>query len=190
MIIYFVRHSKTNSHTLGLMQGQSNSDYASLSEKGIKDAEKLAKRLCAENFDVCYCSDSRRTKETHKIITELKEINTIFTPNLKEMGMGVLEDNDLECYEEAKKNKINMCDLGVEDKNRYSDRIKHSLNEIVNCGKERVLVIAHYQSINTIINMLELSNNALYINTSSVSIIEIENKMPRIIKLNDTSHKN
>ena len=69
MILYVVRHGETSKNKLGLIQGQTECD---LTEKGIKDAEKLKSTVDSLDIDIVISSPLERAKDTARIITSNK----------------------------------------------------------------------------------------------------------------------
>ena len=65
MKLTFVRHGETEENVKNIIMSQLN---GKLTKGGLEQARKLAKRLANEKFDIIYCSDSQRTKDTAKEI--------------------------------------------------------------------------------------------------------------------------
>jgi len=65
LIVYFVRHGRTEMNLRRLLQGQSG--YGLLPE-GIQDAERAARRLAGKGITELYCSDQLRARQTARIL--------------------------------------------------------------------------------------------------------------------------
>ena len=61
MKLYIVRHGETKYNEKKIIQGHLD---IPLSDEGIRQAKKLAKRLEVINFDCIYTSDLKRAKQT------------------------------------------------------------------------------------------------------------------------------
>ena len=65
--LLIVRHGETVWNHQGRIQGHTD---VALSERGIRQAERLAARLAAEPIDAAYCSDLRRAAQTAEVILQ------------------------------------------------------------------------------------------------------------------------
>ncbi len=81
-MVTFIRHGKSEYNNKRLFQGQLD---INLSDKGISDAEAKSKDF-PKNFDVCFCSPLKRTKQTAEILVPYLNIN--FDDRIIERGMG------------------------------------------------------------------------------------------------------
>lgn len=101
MKIYFVRHGESQWNVENRLQG---SDDSSLTEKGIRDSQKLRKYLedSAIVFDQLYSSDSKRCLDTAKIINGRNKLEIKKEKALKEMNVGSWQGMT---WEEIKKNE-------------------------------------------------------------------------------------
>ncbi|MBQ7393334.1 MAG: histidine phosphatase family protein [Lentisphaeria bacterium] len=83
-----IRHGRTEANALNIIQGQSNTR---LDDLGRKQAACAAERLKNKSFDILFCSDLDRTKDTAAILltkTHASEIH--YTPELREWDLGEL----------------------------------------------------------------------------------------------------
>ncbi|MDZ7738293.1 MAG: histidine phosphatase family protein [Bacteroidales bacterium] len=86
MKLYITRHGETIENTKGILQGHSE---GTLSEKGVRQAEKLARRLVDEPIDIIYSSDLGRAAHTTNAIMKVKPgTAVIYTPELRERDLG------------------------------------------------------------------------------------------------------
>lgn len=199
MKLYIVRHGETEWNRIGKLQGWQNSD---LTEEGIKNAIKLGERLKDVDFSHIYTSPQNRALITAKYIKGNRDIKIEAIDDLKEMGFGLwegLENEELiklygdENYifwnkpEEYSPN-------GGETFDELFQRINNSLNYILNNSKEgNILVVSHGISIKAlfaIINKTKLKDfwEEIYVDGTSLSIIDIKDDKMEIILKGDTSH--
>jgi len=86
MKLYITRHGETLENIKGILQGHSE---GTLSERGIQQAKKLARRLVDEPIDIIYSSDLGRAAHTTNAIMEGKPgVPVIYTPELRERNLG------------------------------------------------------------------------------------------------------
>lgn len=84
-----IRHGQTSANALHIIQGQSNTQ---LDETGRMQARCAAERLKDTFFDLVFCSDLDRTKETAQILlTRARADRVICVPALREWDLGELE---------------------------------------------------------------------------------------------------
>ena len=87
--ITVIRHGQTPANRLGIFQGQIETH---LDDLGRKQAACAADRLKGEYFDVLFCSDLARARETAAIL--LRQITVgeiVYEPALREWSIGELE---------------------------------------------------------------------------------------------------
>ena len=88
MKIYLVRHGQTDKNKNNIIQGVIDEV---LNENGINQAKELKKKIDNLDIDLMIVSPLKRTRETAKIITENREIETIFDDRIIERNAGELE---------------------------------------------------------------------------------------------------
>ena len=81
-MLTLIRHAKTEFNNKRLFQGQLD---ISLSESGINETIEKSKNF-PQNFDVCFCSPLKRTKQTAEILVPYLNLN--FDDRIKERNMG------------------------------------------------------------------------------------------------------
>ena len=81
-MITFVRHARTNFNNQRLFHGQLDIE---LSDTGIKEAEEKSKEF-PQNYDICFCSPLKRTKQTAEILVPYLDIN--IDDRIQERNMG------------------------------------------------------------------------------------------------------
>lgn len=143
MNIYLVRHARQSSTLCNV-----NVD---LSEEGIYQAKLLAKRLKDVPFDALYSSNLIRAIQTAEIVNEYHDLKHEIRENIKEIDFGDwtgLEDDKInELYQDfiIENGKL-LEDLsypGGENGQDVVERAMPVLDEIIQSGKENVLVITH-----------------------------------------------
>lgn len=83
--LYLTRHGQTEWNVENRFQGWSDSP---LTEKGIRQAKDLAKRLRGISFDAIYSSPAGRALQTAEILRDGRDIEIREHPDLREMGLG------------------------------------------------------------------------------------------------------
>ena len=97
--LYLVRHGQTLFNRYNRLQGWSNSP---LTEKGLKDADKAAKKLENITFAAAYCSDTTRAQITAQRILDANEVAGNARPKLvsdmhfREQCYGYFEGQDMQ----------------------------------------------------------------------------------------------
>ncbi|HLL60091.1 MAG TPA: histidine phosphatase family protein, partial [Candidatus Nitrosocosmicus sp.] len=90
---YIVRHGQTEWNVKGLLQGQNDSP---LTENGIIQAKKLAKKLKDIHFDEVFSSDSLRAVKTAEILTLERQMNIKTAEAIRERRFGKFEGKTYE----------------------------------------------------------------------------------------------
>lgn len=86
--VIFVRHGETCWNHSKRYQGHSD---ISLNEKGLQQAEMVAKRLAGENISAIYSSDLIRAVQTAEIIGQHHSLQPVVLRELREVNFGVWE---------------------------------------------------------------------------------------------------
>ena len=84
-ILLLVRHGETIDNARQIMQGQTQGQ---LSERGVAQAEELAKRLANVHVDAFVSSDLKRSIDTCEIIAKPHRLPVFTTPLLRERDWG------------------------------------------------------------------------------------------------------
>lgn len=87
--IYLIRHAEAEGNLYRRVQGHYNGD---ITTKGYKQISLLAERFRDVDIDAIYASDLMRTQKTAGAILKYHDLPLNITPRLKEVGMGVWED--------------------------------------------------------------------------------------------------
>jgi len=83
--LIFIRHAEAEGNYTRVFQGWTDGE---LTEKGHKQAEKLAQRIKDIDIDVLYSSTLKRATQTAEYIAEVKGLPIIRTDKLKEINGG------------------------------------------------------------------------------------------------------
>lgn len=95
--LYLTRHGQTEWNVENRFQGGTDSP---LTEKGIRQAEYLAKRLRGISFESIYSSPAGRALRTAEILRGDRDVAIREHPDLREMGLGDWEGMRSEEIEE------------------------------------------------------------------------------------------
>ena len=143
MKITLVRHGEVQTPFIGKYNGHND---IGLSEKGKKEAKKLAELFTCKEFDLVYCSDLRRAKETLQAFVQAK--NAVFTEKLREKSWGKHEGlgfDEITAQGIVYKNFSQWIEaLDGENYTEYVQRVKKFFfEELVTQKADNVLVITH-----------------------------------------------
>jgi probable phosphoglycerate mutase len=86
--VIVIRHGQTTWNTERRFQGHHDSP---LTQKGISQAEALARRLAHERFSALYSSDLGRATRTAQIIAHATGHDVVVDPRLRERGLGLFQ---------------------------------------------------------------------------------------------------
>ncbi len=142
MLLYIVRHGETNKNKLGLIQGVTEAD---LSEKGIKEAQKLQDLVASLNIDVVISSPLRRARDTAKIITNNKYPINI-DDRIIERDWGLCEGASIDEVDTVRcwNFYINTSDNQIESVRDFMKRINEFIEDIrTRFADKKVLVVTH-----------------------------------------------
>ncbi|ORZ00783.1 histidine phosphatase superfamily [Syncephalastrum racemosum] len=89
LTITLVRHGNTDANNERWLQGQMDT---LLNENGKNQAERVSERLSTTAFDIVYCSDLTRCKQTAEAILarQPSPVETVYRMGLRERGFGTL----------------------------------------------------------------------------------------------------
>jgi len=149
LILYCVRHGETTYNAEGRLQGQS--EIPVLSELGRRQSEATARALSGKPIEAVYASPLRRAFETAEIIAKALGLEIRADPRLKEIDVGVFQDQlrgDLEKdYPEALARWLSgdpdYAIPGGESRGQLARRGCAAFDEIRQSGHEQAVVVAH-----------------------------------------------
>ena len=196
--LYIVRHGETQWNKLRKVQGQSD---IPLNEYGIHLAEQTAQGLTDTSFDLAYTSPLKRAKETAEIILAGRDVPLIEDERIKEMGFGAYEGICISGEQkdrESEKFNLFFTDTehyvpigGGESIPQVYERTEDFLKEMCTRSDlegKQILVSSHGAAITALLNHIrgnmEVASFWKYEvpPNCAVTIVEIEDKIPRIAK--------
>lgn len=141
MNITFIRHTEVIKEYQHKYNGHID---IPLSQKGLADAKKLAQKI-TQNFDITFCSDLKRTKQTLKHFTNIT--NICYTKELREKSWGKHEGMS---FEQIEKTGIKYTTflkwINSLDGESYEDfkiRIKNFFDDLQKQNYKNVLIVTH-----------------------------------------------
>lgn len=146
--LIIARHGETIENGLNICQGQ---DHGTLSEKGIRENEKLGVQLKQFSFQTIYSSPLRRALQTAQAIQKHNNDSRIITDErLMERNLGILQGKAYpEPYFEA-----DMYE-GMETIESVAERSADFLDEIKrNHGNETIVLVSHGYIIKVMLALL------------------------------------
>ena len=163
--IYLTRHGQTLWNLEKRLQGQGDSP---LTDKGIKGAKLLGKRLEEIELDVIYTSPIKWALETAKLIKGERNITLIEEKGLMEINFGDYEGHtEEEMLGIGKGQEISKIFNGEMDvvppkgeslRMVYS-RVKDTLDEILSREKgKKILIVTHGTTLKTIVSYFREDN--------------------------------
>ncbi|WP_457746873.1 histidine phosphatase family protein [Sulfurimonas sp.] len=156
MKLTIVRHGEVEEAYIGKYNGHNN---ISLSENGKVQAQELARKFKNESFDVVYCSDLQRAKETLSPFENIGQV--IYTQKLREKSWGRHEglsfDEIVELEEKQYENFQQWIDsLDGEKQEYFLQRVKVFFQESILPHKNKdILLITHAGVIRAFISLVE-----------------------------------
>ena len=156
MKITLVRHGEVENRYQNCYNGHID---ISLSQDGHIQAKKLAQSLKDEKYDMIFCSDLKRAKQTLSYFKNTK--NTIYTDRLREKSWGKYEgmsfDEIISQGEVEYKNFLQWIKvLDGEDYDSFKKKIKEFfLVYLPMQKKENILIVTHGGVIKTLISIIE-----------------------------------
>lgn len=196
--LYLLRHGQSEWNILNKVQGQQDT---ALTEKGIEQAKKAAKRLIGENIGAIYSSDLKRACDTANIVGKELGLEVTELCGIREIGFGVWEGLDLETiqrdHEEHYKcwrtepHKLQL--EGGETLQIVQDRALKDVNKLIEENPDKnVLLVSHGTALKTLIlGLLDIDiskYSKITIGNTGLSIIEFREFSPVLQVLNDTNH--
>lgn len=124
--IYLVRHGQTDTNELDVVSGENGA----LSEKGKRQAQKLAERFLHVEFDHLLASDYERAVQTASFIADIKNQEMITEPLIRELRRptkfhGVARTSaEYEAFLNALDENINDPNWHFSDEENFFDIIK------------------------------------------------------------------
>lgn len=170
-VIGLIRHGETMWNQESRMQGQTD---IPLNETGRIQAEKLARRLQTEQWDVMISSDLQRAAETAAIISQWTGIRLLRVESrLRERYFGRMEGTTLEERQRLWGQNWRLADHAAEDNERLLNRGLAVINEVTDRMQGmRVLLVTHGGLIRQILKETVPDLEIVQIANTSLSLLE------------------
>ena len=195
MRLVLVRHGESLANVAGVLQGQTE---GKLTEKGIRQADRLGEYLQAYPIDRILSSDLHRARETAAEIARHLSAPIEFSTLVREWNAGILDGQPAAALPAAVQASgqplFEFRPQGGESLLDVVGRARELLQELGN-GKrgETVLVVSHGDFMRMVLGLIqdispEEANNIHLDNTSfSVAELDLEGNW-KIISINNTDH--
>lgn len=167
--VFFIRHGKTNSNALSLIQGQTSD---SLNKEGIMQISKIADKISEEEIELIISSDLARSKQSAKILSKKLGAPVIYSKLIREKDNGLFtgrRSKDFSWDELKGKYEDRKAPEGESLKD-VSLRAKKFINKLESLSVEKILVVSH----GTILKIIKGISLKLSIE-ESIEIIKIKN---------------
>ena len=197
--LILVRHAEAEGNVKRIFHGWTDSD---ITEKGQIQAKLAANKLKNIKIDVLYSSSLRRTLKTAEYISEAKGLPIIRTDKLKEINGGDWEDVSWEMLSkkwpeayELWENKPHVHQMpNGESMEEFHSRLIDEINYIINNNKgKNICIVTHGTAIRVLTCYfhhcsLEKLNSFKWVDNTSVSIVDYEDGVFKVLAEGDTSH--
>jgi phosphoserine phosphatase len=197
--LYLTRHGETQWNLEGRMQGNKESN---LTEKGVRQALKLGKRLKDTNIDIVYSSPSNRAVHSAELIVGNRDIQIIKVNELIEMHFGIWEGLSFDVIQQKYGEQYKafwetphlLKDFPGETFEKFKIRVVGAINKIIEENSDKdILIVAHALVVKFIMSYfedtpLEKLFDDRIIQQTSLSIVEINNNQFNILKYGDIEH--
>ncbi len=175
MRLIITRHGETEENKAGIKQGHLP---GTLSELGVRQAEKLAERLKDEKIDLIISSDLARALDTAKIIAKFHpDVDLILNEKLRERYFGKFQGKTKKEFGIPSHLPVSdfAGDDDIESDKDFFSRGGDLIREVIGRPEENILLIGHGGIIKSIIgNLLGIENlkEIEGLKNTSVSIFE------------------
>ncbi|MDR3349069.1 MAG: alpha-ribazole phosphatase [Acidaminococcales bacterium] len=198
--IYLIRHGETNWNSARRLQGATDVE---LSEKGLRQAQKLAQRLAGNKFAAIYASDLKRAAVTAGLIAEKHNLAVVLEPLFREMAFGEWEGLDIDAINEKWPGQLkNLFENtngfkipGGEGFDNLRRRVATAFQALADRHadpEENIAVVAHGGTIRAILgNALDIQAAGVWrfqLDNAGISILSAFGGRFSISLLNDTNH--
>jgi 2,3-bisphosphoglycerate-dependent phosphoglycerate mutase len=197
--IYLIRHAEAEGNLYRRVQGHYNGD---ITTRGYKQIDLLAERFRDIEIDALYASDLSRTQKTAGAILKYHDLPLNITPRLKEVGMGVWEDQPWGnvAFDDPEQMRYFSNDpekWEVEGAENFKDlkiRITNILLELAEKHEgQTIACVSHGMAIRTFISGVkgvpsEQICEILHGDNTCVTLLDVENGKIEIEYYNDNDH--
>ncbi|MFV8064402.1 histidine phosphatase family protein [Streptococcus pluranimalium] len=204
MLLYFVRHGKTEWNEEGRFQG-ANGDSPLLKE-AYADISKLGQVLAPITFDKAFSSDLKRAKDTAQLLMANNHKPQVITETkaLREWALGKLEGQKISLVEAIYPSQMQAFrqNLGIfrphlfeaESVFQATHRLETFLKENLSLQEDHVLLVGHGAHLTASIRYL-LGYEPAHLraagglDNASLTILETDDlRHYKLLSWNDTSH--
>lgn len=187
--VCLVRHGETEWNRQARLQGSMD---IPLSDIGIAQAKKAAKRLALEKWDVIFSSNLIRARHTAEHINELVQVDILEDAGLRERMYGTLEGMTRAEIEALYPNLFvnpQMHEVaGLESYEQLSERIRQTVENIaVHHAGKKILIVTHGGAINAFLHAVT-GKRADKIGNTSISRAIFNGSDWYIDCINDCTH--
>ncbi|MXX93644.1 MAG: histidine phosphatase family protein [Chloroflexi bacterium] len=203
--IILVRHGETQGNIGDRLQGQFD---APLTDKGVRQAQALSRRLANTDFNAVYASDLQRAVHTaQSILNNRSNIEIQLRPELRELHYGTYENTSWSVVQNEDptffkrfiewETRPSAKYPGGESVTDLWQRVGNFANELLTNHSEEatILIVAHGGSLQALLAQflaLRITDQwHFHFDNTSVSIIKEHPMAPRVWQatlFNDTSH--
>jgi len=201
MIIHLIRHGQTDWNVKSLYQGIKD---IPLNDVGLKEADRLAKRLRSFSFIGLYSSPLSRAFNTAEAINQFHDLSVVVRENIKEISLGGWEGKDRETIKKShpksigtfSKDVVDIRPPGGESFRDLQFRVGESFKEIIDSHQDNdeIVIVTHGGVIKNIIadalKMKLEDRKLLLIDNASIStlIYHVKEETFFLKRYNDTAH--
>lgn len=193
--VYIVRHGETDYNAEHRWQGHLD---IPLNESGLEQAEKAAHYLKNESIDAIFASDLSRAFSTAQAIAKSQELEVIPEPRLREMNVGNFQGLTRSQLTERFPKELeqwnvddNFAPPSGESRIQLQERAYVAWEDITNRKDlKSVMLVSHGGTLRMLLKKLlppEQVDSLRFANTS-ISILEREKKVWKVVALNVTPH--
>lgn len=195
--LILIRHGQINANVEKRWHGWTDS---SLNDTGRKQAEKTAARIASEHPDIAalYASPLERTRHTAEAVARLLNIDLVLEPNLREYGIGVLEDEFFLNLEQKHgffsriRQDLDYAPEGGESVNQVCNRITSAFDRFMEQHKgEKILAVSHGAvmalGLARLLHQNPLEWDRYFFHNTSVTEVTLGNT-PQLLRFNCIQH--
>lgn len=195
--LILIRHGQINANVDKRWHGWTDSG---LNATGKQQAERAAARIAEEHSDLArlYASPLQRTRHTAEAIARLLNIDLVLEPDLREYGIGVLEDTSFVDLEHKHgffsriRNDLDYAPEGGESVNQVTERISQAFARFMQQHQgEKILAVSHGAVMALGLSRL-LHNNPMewdryFFHNTSVTEVTLGHS-PKLLRFNCVHH--
>ncbi len=197
--LIIVRHAESDYNCQNRIQGHHDS---CLSPKGLRQVQRLARRMKGFRIDKIYSSDLGRAYSTTQAITRHLKTRIVRDPYLREIHLGDWEGMTPEevdrLYDKGYQRwlkKPSACVIpGAEGVRHFRQRITSRVKAIARANRgKNVLIVTHGGAITALLaDWLKADFDTLLLNlqidNTSITLVDETKKRVRLRVINDTAH--